>query len=71
MQCQGCLPWGGWARCLAGSRGTRSVSVCAAAVPGELGSVSLSMLALLDILPQPCRGVGHPSWVWSQWVGWS
>lgn len=74
MQCQSCLPWGSWAqlpRSLAGSRGARSVSVRAAAVPGELGSVPLA--------PGKPVPVGHPSPAGQRWgtpqrgvkpVGW-
>lgn len=64
MQCQSCLPGGSWAqlaRSLAGSRGTRSVSMCAAAMPGELGSVPLALSPVpRDIRPQLGRDVGHP-----------
>ncbi|XP_030361428.1 NLR family member X1 [Strigops habroptila] len=41
VQCQSCLPWGGWMqlhRSLPGSRGTRSVYLCAASVPGTASS---------------------------------
>ncbi|XP_056365656.1 NLR family member X1 isoform X2 [Oenanthe melanoleuca] len=59
MQCQSCLPWGSWAqlaRSLAGSRGTRSASVCAAAVPGPAGRCFLrKILSKSSIsLPRGC-----------------
>ncbi|XP_069644116.1 NLR family member X1 isoform X2 [Haliaeetus albicilla] len=44
MQCQSYLPWGSWTqlrRSLSGSRGTRSVYLCAASVPGAAGSYFL------------------------------
>ncbi|NXI51782.1 NLRX1 protein, partial [Chloroceryle aenea] len=47
MQCQSCLPWGSWTwlhRSLPGSRGTRSVYLCAASVPGAAGSCFLKKI---------------------------
>lgn len=41
VQCQSCLPWGSWMQLhwsLPRSRGTRSVYLCAASVPGTAGS---------------------------------
>lgn len=46
MQCQSYLPWGSWTqlrRSLSGSSGTRSVYLCAASMPGELGSVPVGL----------------------------
>ncbi|KAM9654267.1 NLR family member X1 isoform 4-T4 [Morphnus guianensis] len=78
MQCQSYLPWGSWTqlrRSLSGSRGTWSVYLCAASVPGELGSVPVGLrplicpaprepLSLVDISPQlhsgACAVCGSP-----------
>ncbi|KAM6190849.1 NLR family member X1 isoform 2-T2 [Sarcoramphus papa] len=59
MQCQSCLPWGTWMqlrRSLPGSRGTRSVYLCAASVPGAAGSYFLRKIlrASSISLPRGC-----------------
>ncbi|KAM7082854.1 NLRX1 protein, partial [Ciconia maguari] len=59
MQCQSCLPWGSWTqlhRSLPGSRGTRSMYLCAASVPGAAGSYLLRKILRASgiSLPRGC-----------------
>ncbi|NXI88050.1 NLRX1 protein, partial [Rhipidura dahli] len=62
MQCQSCLPWAGWAqlpRSLAGSRGTRSVCVRAAAVPGPAGRCFLRKILCTSSISLPRGSVRY------------
>ncbi|XP_051494511.1 NLR family member X1 isoform X2 [Apus apus] len=58
MQCQSCLPRGSWNQLhqfLPGGRGTRSVYLCAASVPGTAGSFLRKILPSSSIfLPRGC-----------------
>ncbi|OPJ68234.1 NLR family member X1 [Patagioenas fasciata monilis] len=56
MQCQSCLPWGSWTqlhRSLPGSRGTRSVYLCAASVTGTAGSHFLRKILCTSSISLP------------------
>ncbi|PKK21392.1 NLR family member X1 [Columba livia] len=56
MQCQSCLPWGSWTqlhRSLPGSRGTRSVYLCAASVTGTAGSYFLRKILCTSSISLP------------------
>ncbi|KAM6043315.1 NLR family member X1 isoform 2-T2 [Chlamydotis macqueenii] len=59
MQYQSCLPWGSWTQLrqsLPGSRGTRTVYLCAASVPGAAGSCFLRKILCASCvsLPRGC-----------------